>query len=186
MSDYAVMPMTDYQDICDAVREKTGKSDLITSGIMADEISGIEAGGEYPKKFYETNFEIDDSFTENGPICAISTGLSTDMVAAGNQLVCVVITCEQPTITPAANFARKVIQFISPNQGVVQSPAIGWYVQENPEGGQLRKFSTSAVGAYVYTATADLSTLNIYGRFNVCPPIQGDYRLELFETGFVV
>lgn len=42
MSEYAVMPMVDYQNICDAVREKTGKSDLITSGAMADEISGIE------------------------------------------------------------------------------------------------------------------------------------------------
>lgn len=45
MADFVVMPKTDYQDACDAVREKTGKSDLIKSGEMSTEIRNIPVGG---------------------------------------------------------------------------------------------------------------------------------------------
>lgn len=45
MADFVVMPKTDYQNACDAVREKTGKSDLIRSGDMGAEIRSIPVGG---------------------------------------------------------------------------------------------------------------------------------------------
>lgn len=81
MSDYAVMPMADYQDICDAVREKTGKSDLITSGIMADEISGIEAGGEVKYatdgKIYVENVIVPDTVTTLPQNCYAIAGIKS-------------------------------------------------------------------------------------------------------------
>ena len=40
-----VMPLTDYSAACAAVRSKTGKSDLIKSGELADEIDSIVVGG---------------------------------------------------------------------------------------------------------------------------------------------
>lgn len=43
---YAVMPMTDYENICNAVREKSGKTDLLKSGEVSGEISAIEVGGD--------------------------------------------------------------------------------------------------------------------------------------------
>ena len=43
--DYAIIPMADYKAACDAIRAKTGKTDLIKSGEMAGEIGGIEVGG---------------------------------------------------------------------------------------------------------------------------------------------
>lgn len=46
MSKYAVMPITDYENICNAVREKTGKTDLLKSGDISGEIGGIEVGGD--------------------------------------------------------------------------------------------------------------------------------------------
>lgn len=45
MSDYAIMPLEDLQAACDAIRTKTGTSDLIKSGDMAGMIEGIEGSG---------------------------------------------------------------------------------------------------------------------------------------------
>ena len=41
MSKNAVMPLIDYKNVCDAIREKTGSTDLIKSGDMAEKIMGI-------------------------------------------------------------------------------------------------------------------------------------------------
>lgn len=41
LTDYVIMPGSDYQAACDAIREKTGKTDLIPSGGMAAKIQSI-------------------------------------------------------------------------------------------------------------------------------------------------
>lgn len=41
MSEYAYMPMSDYEDACDAIRAKTGESGLIKSSDMAADIASI-------------------------------------------------------------------------------------------------------------------------------------------------
>lgn len=38
MADYIMMPKDDYKNACDAIRSRTGSSDLIVSGDMANEI----------------------------------------------------------------------------------------------------------------------------------------------------
>lgn len=48
MTDYVVMPKADYQDILDATREKTGKSNLLLSGEVGAEIRTIVFGGIIP------------------------------------------------------------------------------------------------------------------------------------------
>ena len=45
MADYAVMPKADYLDACNAIREKTGGTDVIKSGEMGARIRAIETGG---------------------------------------------------------------------------------------------------------------------------------------------
>ena len=45
MSGYAIMPYDDYKSACDAIREYSGKSDVIKSGDMAAEITAIGSGG---------------------------------------------------------------------------------------------------------------------------------------------
>lgn len=45
MTDYVIMPKADYQGACDAIRAKTGKTDLIKSGDMATEIEEMQTGG---------------------------------------------------------------------------------------------------------------------------------------------
>ena len=49
MSEYAVMPKADYQDACDAVREKTGGTALIKSGELGGLIREIKSGSENVK-----------------------------------------------------------------------------------------------------------------------------------------
>ena len=41
ITDYVIMPGKDYQDACNAIREKTGETDEIKSGEMASEIHKI-------------------------------------------------------------------------------------------------------------------------------------------------
>ena len=45
LTNMVIMPGSDYQAACDAIREKTGTTDLIKSGEMASAIAGIKAGG---------------------------------------------------------------------------------------------------------------------------------------------
>ena len=45
MAIYAVMPRADYLDACDAIREKTGSTDVIKSGDMGTRIRAIKTDG---------------------------------------------------------------------------------------------------------------------------------------------
>ena len=44
MSQYALMPYSDYENACDAIRSKTGSNSLITSDLLASEISSMQGG----------------------------------------------------------------------------------------------------------------------------------------------
>ena len=41
LTNYVIMPSSDYQEICDAVREKTGTTEVLKSGEVADAVRGI-------------------------------------------------------------------------------------------------------------------------------------------------
>lgn len=45
LTDYVIMPGTDYQALCDKIREKTGKTDVIKSGDLATEIEELASIG---------------------------------------------------------------------------------------------------------------------------------------------
>ena len=45
MADYAVMPKADYLDACNAIRDKTGGTDVSKSGNMGTRIRSIKTGG---------------------------------------------------------------------------------------------------------------------------------------------
>lgn len=45
LTDYIIIPGADYQSICNATRTKTGKTDLLKSGEVANEILSITTGG---------------------------------------------------------------------------------------------------------------------------------------------
>lgn len=64
----ATMPLTDYQNACDAIREKTGTTDLIKSGEMAEKIMGISGGsedGSYDEGFEDGKKAEYDAFWDN-------------------------------------------------------------------------------------------------------------------------
>lgn len=42
MTDYVIMPGTDYQSICDATRTKTGDTTKLKSGEVAGKITGLK------------------------------------------------------------------------------------------------------------------------------------------------
>ena len=78
MSDTAVMPLNDYVSACDKIREKTGKTELIKSGELAERIDdvyrkGTEFGAEQGDSVFLdlfTNYgkrpHYGDAFRESG------------------------------------------------------------------------------------------------------------------------
>lgn len=54
LTDYVIMPSADYKAACDAIREKTGKTENIKSGELAPEISSISGGGSSDDVRYVT------------------------------------------------------------------------------------------------------------------------------------
>lgn len=61
LKDFAIMPYGDYESACDAVREKLGTTDKITSGELAAQIAQIE-GGDHPP--YRGDYEITPALAE--------------------------------------------------------------------------------------------------------------------------
>ena len=61
MSNFAVMPISDYENTCNAIREKTGSTEPIKSGDMAAKIPEV-----YNKGKADENKEFWDTFQDNG------------------------------------------------------------------------------------------------------------------------
>lgn len=45
LTDYVIMPGTDYQSACDAIRKKNGETGIYKSGELAPAIEAITSGG---------------------------------------------------------------------------------------------------------------------------------------------
>ncbi len=63
MSEHAVMPLTDYVGVCDAIREKIGSTDTIKSGEMADKVNEVYEAGQKAE-----NLAFWDAYTNKGNI----------------------------------------------------------------------------------------------------------------------
>lgn len=173
------------QDLIDTANETTGNNDADLTAAINALAAGFGGGASFPLKFYETDFAMGADITANGVICTIATGLSDTLVSVGNEIVFAVITCT-PASAPATKWVKKIIQFIVPNQGSIQSPAFGFYIEALTNGKELRKPFNAGVGAYMTTVAADLSSITINARFNLTPPAVGDYHLELYKMGVTV
>ena len=58
MSNYAVMPMNDYKNACDKIREKCLESDTITSGELSKKIDDVyETGVAFAKDIADTQIQ---------------------------------------------------------------------------------------------------------------------------------
>ena len=157
--------------IADAIRGKTGKTDSLTLDQMATEIAGIETGGGFPQKFYETDFILEDN-SVSGVVCTISTGLSVNYVAGQNEIVFAVITNDLAT-----GLEKRMTQPLTPSYGTsVHCNACLIF--------NSRTYMRTA-GVYISKAEGNLSELTISFDKNQFIPITGIYHLELYRTGFV-
>lgn len=107
MTDYVIMPESDYESACRAIRAKTGKTDLIKSGDMAEEIAGIETG-------------IDTSQDTVIPPAMLEGITAHD--AEGNQIVGTIPTYDASTEESRAIFQEKTVTMngeITPDDGYV-------------------------------------------------------------------
>ena len=79
MTDYVIMPRTDYKAICDSIRSKTDKTDTLKSGEISDQINALEPTGSRQNGVVEgKQAEYDrfwDAFQENGNRTNYSQGL---------------------------------------------------------------------------------------------------------------
>lgn len=83
MSDYVIMPKADYVAACDAIRAKTGKTDLIKSGDMESEILGITSGGGSSEDVRYVTFMNDDGTVELGKKAVAAGDDCADPIARG-------------------------------------------------------------------------------------------------------
>ena len=81
MSQYAIMPLSDYKSTCDVLREKTGSTGTIKSGELPDKISevyekGKEAGGGADlSNFIDVSGKwLFITFTIDGYVCKAEEG----------------------------------------------------------------------------------------------------------------
>ena len=67
LTDYVIMPGSDYQNICNSVRSKTGGTDVLKSGEVSAAIDSIQAGGGGNKhgdvNFYDYDGTLLHSYT---------------------------------------------------------------------------------------------------------------------------
>jgi len=100
LTDYVIMPGADYQALCDKIREKTGKTDVIKSGDLVTEIDSI--GGGAAGQYIEYTFNA-----EGEAVTAALHGFTTipdGCFAYMKSLVSVDIT-DSPGITSIGNHA---------------------------------------------------------------------------------
>lgn len=63
MDQYAIMPYNDYKSACNAIREKTGRADVIKSGDMATEINSITSKTSVGyTKYYIYSNDAEDNY----------------------------------------------------------------------------------------------------------------------------
>ena len=83
MSEYVIMPKADYVAACDAIRAKTGKTDLIKSGDMEPEILGITTGGGSSADVRYVTFMNDDGTVQLGKKAVAVGDDCADPIARG-------------------------------------------------------------------------------------------------------
>ena len=76
MADYVVMPKSDYQNTCDSIRAKTGKTELLKSSELSTEIDSIQGSG---------GGESDSSFKDVIERTATNPTLPSDLTKIGAQ-----------------------------------------------------------------------------------------------------
>lgn len=126
LTDYVFMPGTDYQDICNAVRAKTGKTDLLKSGDLAPEIEDYTSDGTAEAQHiadgmiaYSKNKRIVGSMTDQGSIDetldigTLSHTITPGLYSGGGT---VKIVPEEKTATP-----KEAAQEVTPTAGKVLS-----------------------------------------------------------------
>lgn len=64
MAKYAVMPIADYEDACNAVREKTGGTESIVSGDLGEQIRSIAGGEDLSEELTAQDSLIDQIMAE--------------------------------------------------------------------------------------------------------------------------
>lgn len=155
MADYAVMPFSDYEDACNAVREKTGGTESIVSGELGAQIRAI-TGGE----------NLDDELaTQDSLIEQIMTALSPKKCK-------ITINVNNPYDEDGiAEYARVYIgsSYYDADYGaepveveVDPETEISFYVDGDPktQGSAFIMIDDevvhSGLGAYGYTVTGDL------------------------------
>lgn len=67
----AVMPLSDYKDTCDKIREKTASTDNIKSGELADKVNEVYEKGKQAEydKFWDSYQENGNKTNYNGAFC---------------------------------------------------------------------------------------------------------------------
>lgn len=187
MADFVRVPETDWQNICDTVREKTGGEARLFSGEVAAKIGEIEAGGGSSELMFETTFSLAESQIDVGKVAVatINTGL-TEKDWDGTAEVTFVIECVNDT---EADWTKRHWRacigriYCSSGYGAQSSKPYHWSKKSEDSGYSVYYYDAglfiSAVAKWAETIT--ISTNSAYHTAWGFAP-SGDYSIRIYKN----
>ena len=88
LTDYVIMPGSDYQNICNSVRSKTGGTDLLKSGEVSAAIDSIQAGGGGIEHKDINFYDYDGTLVHSYTIEEVSSLTSLPTLPSHDGLIC--------------------------------------------------------------------------------------------------
>ena len=131
---YAIMPLSDYEDACDAIRAKTGGSALIKSGDMASEIDSIQTGGGGITPTGTKQIVITQNGTTTEDVTQYANAEITVNVPSGASLPAVISKIDGGSFTLASDTALNS-HILSHNLGERPKGLVLWSDNNGESGG---------------------------------------------------
>ena len=169
MADYAVMPIGDYQDACDAIREKDGSTAAIKSGEMGGKIRAIDTAIEPEITVSSAGLITATSGTKSATkqldtqaATTITPGTSDKTAVSSGKYTTGAVTIKGDANLKAANIKKGVSIF-----GVAGSMAASTI--------QYEVLVSSSKSYYLYFTLPDVTELFGYGLQNKSFDTSGEY-----------
>ena len=182
LTDYVIMPGSDYQEICDTVRSKNGKTGVYKSGELKAAIEGITGDNGYAELIYETEFTIAETnlTSTEVTVATLDTGLNeSDGTEFYAVIKCINDTDEDTSYNHVCERTQNIIVM---NSGYCNNLVDSGMIvnQKYFQYGFKAGVCIGSVGRRVSSLT--IITKFVSDSFGAAP--KGDYNLKLFRLKF--
>lgn len=168
--------------IADAIRLKTGGTERLNLETMAETVAALATAEAAAELVYETEFSVLEKPTANGNLCAVSTGLDSTKLEAGDVLWCVIECFNDADTDDSYNHficRTQNIIIVSGDGTATTSCASGGVWSASKSYGSMTSYSVAIVNVTDWAAAFNVRTQPAYAGYGV--PAPGDYSLKLYR-----